>query len=68
MIINHYIKLIIIFSLIFSLGCNNNGTSPPSIPKLSLSISTSKIAVGDTLTIDVRTINIENYGEEKKYY
>jgi len=61
MITNHFIKLITLFSFVFYLGCDNNGqSSPPPIPRISLSASPSSIVVGDSLTVDVNVSNIED--------
>ena len=59
MINNHYIKLIIILSFIFYLGCKIGQGPPPPIPQVSLTASTSSIIVGDSLTLAVNVVNVD---------
>lgn len=60
MITEYYIKLIIIFLLVFYFGCNDNGQAPPPpFPQVSLSASSSSILVGESFTLDINVANIE---------
>ena len=59
MITEYYIKLIIMFSFLFYLGCNDNVPPDPPFPQVSLSTSKSSILVGESFTLDVNVVNIE---------
>ena len=59
MITEYYIKLIIMCSFLFYLGCNDNAPPDPPFPQVSLSTSKSSILVGESFTLDVNVVNIE---------
>ena len=58
---NNYRKLFIIVSLLFYLGCNKTSQEPPVLrPQITLSVTPSSIAVGDSLLLNVNMANFEN--------
>ena len=58
---NNYIKLNVIFFFILFFGCDNGvQSSPPPIPRISLSTSQSSILVGESLTLNVHVAHIED--------